>query len=440
MPRRAPRGVSTSVPRPRGGHGDDPSLRYTLGVHLVRCQDDQRPGDGHTHSLSAASVAQKCGRPSIPNQTPSARAQPSGACKNGLVPLSGQTAKLLSDALRSAFLPPRLDELLLFALDRHRHDITLANDYQSVVYDIIRTAKAEGWLAELVAAAREARPSNVDLHAVAAELGLASATPSSLERLLRDYVPDIDVTLWRERLARLEFQVCRIEVAAHGNATLGTGFLVSPDACMTNYHVVEKVVHGRVTPNQVVLRFDYRRTADGSMVKLGTEYGLQAHWLIDASPPSKADLATGGSEPTGDELDFAILRVAGSPGLQPIGSNQPPNSQQRGWLCETADPVADSPLCLLQHPSGEPLKLSFGSILTINSGRTRLRHSVNTQGGSSGSPCFNAALELVALHHAGDPDCRVDYRPTYNAAIPIGSIRSALKVRGTDAGLFALSA
>ena len=62
----------------------------------------------------------------------------------------------------------------------------------------------------------------------------------------------------------------------------------------------------------------------------------------------------------------------------------------------------------------------------LNANETRLRHQVNTKRGSSGSPCLNARLELVALHHAGDPNFDPARRPAWNAAVPIAAIRGYL--------------
>ena len=47
--------------------------------------------------------------------------------------------------------------------------------------------------------------------------------------------------------------------------------------------------------------------------------------------------------------------------------------------------------------------------------------SVSSKDGSSGSPCFNADLQLVALHHARDPQSP----PRWNQAIPMKKIRAA---------------
>ncbi len=55
--------------------------------------------------------------------------------------LSGRQAKELSESLRDAFLPDALDELLYFGLDKRREDITLAADYRSRVFQLIRTAR-----------------------------------------------------------------------------------------------------------------------------------------------------------------------------------------------------------------------------------------------------------------------------------------------------------
>ena len=342
----------------------------------------------------------------------------------------GPPARMLSDGLREAFLPERLDELLLYGLGRRRVDITMAGDYQSRVYDIIVAADAEGWLPQLVSAAREARPRNASLHQVATGLGLTAVT-DNLERQIRADVPDLDVSVWAARLAALESQVCRVEIGRQ----LGTGFLVGPDLCLTNHHVVAPLL---ADPNgaAAVLRFDYRTDASGTTVNAGTGYRLADDWLVCALPPSKADESDGPDLPAPDELDVAVLRLAERVGEQPAGrAAQLPGAPPRGWVSSVVDerPAPGSPLLLLQHASGAPMRLSMGSVLSVNANGTRLRHSVNTGPGSSGSPCLDAALRLVGLHHAGDPG----FGPArYNAAVPAGTIRALLADRYPDLPLF----
>jgi hypothetical protein len=80
--------------------------------------------------------------------------------------------------------------------------------------------------------------------------------------------------------------------------------------------------------------------------------------------------------------------------------------------------AAGNQVFLLQHPAGEPLQLAIGKIVSFNPPGTRVRHDANSKDGSSGSPCFDADLQLVALHHAHDPH----YPPDWNQAVPIASI------------------
>ena len=73
-------------------------------------------------------------------------------------------------------------------------------------------------------------------------------------------------------------------------------------------------------------------------------------------------------------------------------------------------------MMILQHPAAEPLKLSFGSVTEVET--TRVRYKVNTQGGSSGSPCLTQDLKVTAIHHYGLGDC--------NQAVPHEAILSFL--------------
>jgi hypothetical protein len=361
--------------------------------------------------------------------------------------LNGRQVQQLSDGLLDAF--PDADELEMFLdvmLDKRLAELAPPSVNNRIrVYKLIRAADAQGWVLQLVSAARQARPGNAAVREVAEQVGLAAAPASqdqdgqdqasrdqtSLERIILASAPFLDVSTWRAQLGELEAQVCRVEVPAGLKSTVGTGFLVGPDLCLTNFHVVKVLVDRMADPRQTRLRFDYRRAEDGTVVDPGTEFHLAHDWLVAGRPPSAVDeLADPGTRlPAPDELDFALLRVRESPGEQPIGRAEGlPDAPRRGWIRQAgADGfAAGHPLLVLQHPEDAPLKLAFGQSDGLNANATRLRHQVNTRPGSSGSPCLNAKLELVALHHAGDPNFAPGHHPAYNAAVPIAAIRDYL--------------
>lgn len=96
------------------------------------------------------------------------------------------------------------------------------------------------------------------------------------------------------------------------------------------------------------------------------------------------------------------MRVTGTPGEDLIGKDL--NSPKRGWIPVqgvTHDFQTDSFLAILQHPEGAPLKLAFDTQAIIGlKSKNRVRYRTNTEGGSSGSPCFDADWNLIALHHS----------------------------------------
>jgi hypothetical protein len=349
--------------------------------------------------------------------------------------LSGSQAEAFWKGVREAYDLDEFRRLLRFALDKRLDNITLGASFDTRVYDVIENAERENWVLRLISAACDARPDNIDLRGVAAEVGLTAAPSSlkdarvagsSLERIILDS-PFHDIRAWRVRLGELEGQVCRVEFPA-GRA-VGTGFLVGPDLVLTNYHVIEELADGTVASQEARLRFDYRRAASGVQVFEGTVFNLADDWLVASGPPSSVDEMPdpGGLVPAPGELDFAVLRVRGAPGHQRVGfAAQVPEAPMRGWVRASeigADGfAAPHILFILQHPKGDPLKLAFGQSEGLNANETRLRYQVNTEHGSSGSPCLNARLELVGPHHAGDPS----WVPRYNAAVPIAAIQNHL--------------
>jgi len=229
--------------------------------------------------------------------------------------------------------------------------------------------------------------------------------------------------------------------------------LLGPDVIMTNYHVMDAVVERETRqakgetpwarPQDVVCRFDFRRLADGKTLSSGRECLLAAtDWLIDYSPPSPTDFETNpkSGEPDPDQLDYALLRLADEVGLQAIGTKPEGNGPPRRWIELPDKPHGlkpSTPLFIVQHPKGDPLKLAFDTdaVIGLNGNQTRVIYRTNTEHGSSGSPCFNANLELVALHHAGDPDFSLAHKPAYNQGIPIAAILDLLTARGLNSTL-----
>jgi hypothetical protein len=256
----------------------------------------------------------------------------------------------------------------------------------------------------------------------------------------------LDVAIWRERLGQVETQICRIEIPVNGKQISGTGFLVGPDLVMTNYHVMEPVILGEqgrtdsrglaARADQVILRFDYKRMDDGFVTNPGVVFRLAPDWHVDSSPPSPIDRQiekTGAPAP--DQLDYALLRVAGEPGNRQPGGRTEPGGTKRGWITfpeASHEFVAHTPLFIVQHPRGMPLKLALDmdAIIGVNQNGTRVTYTTNTDPGSSGSPCFNANWDLVALHHSGDPDFDPAHKPEFNEGIPVQAIRALLEHRG----------
>jgi V8-like Glu-specific endopeptidase len=348
------------------------------------------------------------------------------------MPLNTMEFNQVFESLRAAYNVAGLRQMLRTRLGKRLDEISLAGDFRQIVFELLEAAEREGYTQQLVVAARQSNPDNEQLLAAAQTLGLAVSN-SALEKKVRE-LPFVDIAQWRAKLGAIETQVCRVETPGG----YGTGFLVSPRTVLTNYHVVEEVIKGMAKPSSVVLRFDYKRSTDGTTLHPGTEFRLVAKdWLADSSPYSKADdVDDPALTPGAEELDYALLRIEGDPGSHPVSaSTAEPGAPARGFIkvpTVAVDLRADEPLLIVQHPKGAPLKLAFDtlSITTVNGNRTRVRYRTNTEGGSSGSPAFDANWNLIALHHAGDPDAKPATLARWNQGIPIDAVRALITKRG----------
>ncbi len=375
----------------------------------------------------------------------------------------------IRDVIVRAFDGDEFDMFLYERLDFDRPTVVADGPFKKVVNDVLKEAQKQGWEARLIAEVAAARPikaevqqvykkyaralvgemkqSQIDKEVLAAyqRFGLVPtvdvqnagvlqgpasqpATDGGLEKTINRYLPFLDVGLWREKLFGLEGRVCRVELN-DAKGTMGTGFLVGPGALLTNYHVLETVLNGTLPPGGVRFRFDYKNLANGSVAE-GTVASLHpTDWRVDDSPYSPAEKQGNpdGTPPTADELDYALVRLdtdLGAAASNPAAADGP----KRGWVkVPAAAPVIDptAPVLILQHPEKAPLKLAFDTNArpSVIANGLRVRYATNTEGGSSGSPCFDVNWNLIALHHYGDPAFN---HPKYNQGIPIAKIRERL--------------
>lgn len=355
------------------------------------------------------------------------------------MPLTSNQAILVIDALQKAFDLAAFRRLLRDSLNLELDQLTHANRAQPAIADVVARADNEGWILHLVNAARESHPSDPNLQIVAARLGIAprlvvamrpkplrqrAFTENNFEQILRGTNSMLEVADFRARLNEVEYQVCRLEI---DHQPVGTGFLIGADLLLTCYHVVEDLIQGKQSATDLVARFDFKIDPRQVVANPGREFKLALDWLIDWSPYNLQE-AEGLDEalPAEDELDYAVLRLDSSPGSQPI-SETSTEERTRGWVELSQQPYTfpiGSPLIIVQHPAGSPMKLAIDTqaILSLNLNQTRVRYRTNTQPGASGSPCFNNLWQLVALHHRGIVK--------YNEGIPTHLIASLLAQRG----------
>jgi hypothetical protein len=198
----------------------------------------------------------------------------------------------------------------------------------------------------------------------------------------------------------------------------GTGFLlqgslIDPEfgdgpVLVTNAHVCSPEPGvGKLLPEEAKAVFDVTKAVDGAQLVIT---GFECLW---SSPPSVCDVT--------------VLRFTGpEPALKhPLD------------LAGTPPPVTEGAyVYVIGHPAGGGIKFSIrgNDLLAYDPEMFKVHYTAPTEGGSSGSPVFNQAWQLMAVHHAGDSKMRRldDPSATYqaNEGITIKGIKEEYKKHG----------
>jgi endonuclease G len=235
------------------------------------------------------------------------------------------------------------------------------------------------------------------------------------ERVIQD--PNLLPVAFLEEGALRQRAVARLAKKSTSNplgSPWGTGFLVSNSLIMTNNHVISSPSEA----NQILVQFNYQEDYNGIPQNLDT-------WLLDPASFFYTSVA----------LDFTLVRVKAKlmwplvlPSAVPaaetvhaFGRGEAPivpaavgpiqllkryPGSQWGFvpLVREIEYLSGALLNCIQHPAGRMKEVAVQKNELTHVYTDRVHYTTDTEPGSSGSPVFNNAWDLVALHHAaGDP-------------------------------------
>jgi V8-like Glu-specific endopeptidase len=163
--------------------------------------------------------------------------------------------------------------------------------------------------------------------------------------------------------------VCRVETPKG----LGTGFLLEGGLLITNHHVLcDADLAGRT-----LAAFNYEEDDEGTLMK-AARYRLAASSFRCSEP-----------------FDCVAVRID-----SPV-DDAPAVSTWGHLMMAKKRPSLGDFVSIVQHPLGGPKKVAMSENQVVSIQSRVLQYTTDTLPGSSGSPVFDDAWNVVAVHHAG---------------------------------------
>ena len=160
-----------------------------------------------------------------------------------------------------------------------------------------------------------------------------------------------------------------------GKSYWGTAWMLAPGLLMTNHHVFNARDENEADANG----------ADWSAQALATE----VHFDVESESAAFAPKQILEVMASDSQLDFAVVRI------DEVNDRQPLMVDSRVINIRPGEIV---PLNVIQHPNGKAKKIAIRNNLATAAVSPQVRYFTSTYGGSSGSPVFNDAWDVVAIH------------------------------------------
>lgn len=185
--------------------------------------------------------------------------------------------------------------------------------------------------------------------------------------------------------------------------TLGTGWLMTDRLVMTNHHVVHFRKQGEAAASDA----DLLLQGANSLVRFDYD---------DADDPGD-DVEVESLEAWNKDLDFAILRLKNAVTRAPLRIQKKPVAYSDGIYV---------PVNIIQHPSGHPKRVALRNNLLTGADATTIRYFTDTLTGSSGSPVFDDAWQVIALHRGSQSVSGVSFQGRSTAVVNVGTQINAI--------------